>query len=259
VTSSGRLFIVGLGPGDPALLTSQAHRALAQAEVVVGYRGYLEQAVELDGELLAGKRLEPSELGDEVARAERAVDLAAGGASVALVSSGDAGVYGMASPALEALERRAAAGRPLPTVEVVPGLTAALVAAALLGAPLGADFAAISLSDLLTPWPRIERRLELAAEADFVLALYNPASLRRDWQLARACALVGAHRASDTPVGVVRQAFRPGQQVTVIDLAGLPSATVDMTTIVLIGSSATRRFGDRLYTPRGYRPPDRPW
>ena len=113
--------------------------------------------------------------------------------------------------------------------------------------------------DLLTPWPRIERRLALAAEADFVLALYNPASLRRDWQLARACALIGDHRAPDTPVGIVRRAYRPDQQVALTDLSNLASASVDMTTIVLIGSSATRRFDDLLYTPRGYRPPDRPW
>jgi precorrin-3B C17-methyltransferase len=253
--SPGRLLIVGLGPGDPALLTEHARQALTEADIVVGYSGYLQQA----GELLAGKQLEASELGDEVSRAERAVELAAGGRRVALISSGDAGVYGMASPALEALERRASGELPLPRVAVVPGLTAALAAAALLGAPLGADFASVSLSDLLTPWPLIERRLALAAEADFVLALYNPASLRRDWQLARACAVIAAHRAATTPVGIVRQAYRPAQQVVLTDLACLPSASVDMTSIVLVGSSSTRRFGDRLITPRGYRPPDRPW
>jgi precorrin-3B C17-methyltransferase len=246
---TGRLFIVGLGPGDPNLLTDQAQAALAAAEVVVGYRAYLDQV----RNLVAGKRLEPNELGGEVERCERAVELAAAGASVALVSSGDAGVYGMASPALEAVERRTAAGLVCPEVAVVPGVSAALAASALLGAPLGADFAVVSLSDLLTPWAVIERRVALAAEADFVLALYNPLSLRRVWQLGRARELVLSHREPSTPVGLVRQAYRPDQQVVLTDLAGLPEQAVDMTTIVLIGNSITRRFERFLITPRGYR------
>lgn len=246
--SGGRLFIVGLGPGSTALLTEQARAALAAADVVVGYRGYLEQAEAL----LAGKQLEVSELGSEVERAELAVGLASAGRSVALVSGGDAGVYGMASPAFEALEARLAASQPCPEVTVVPGVTAAQAAAALLGAPLGADFAAISLSDLLTPWSVIERRLALAAEADLVLVFYNPASSRRDWQLERASDLVLAHRPAGTPVGLVRRAFRPGQQVVLTDLTGISSQPLDMTSIVVIGNSATRRFGQWLVTPRGY-------
>lgn len=245
--SLGRLFVVGLGPGDPSLLTGQAHAALEAAEVVVGYRAYLDQAATL----LAGKHLEPGELGAEVERAERAVALAAAGSSVALVSSGDAGIYGMASPTFEALERRQAGGLALPEVEVVPGVSAILAAAALLGAPLGADFAAISLSDLLTPWELIERRVELAAAADFVLALYNPASRRRVWQFARARELILRSRAVSTPVGLVRRAFRPGQQVRLTDLAGAVDLPLDMSSIVLVGNSATRRFGERLLTPRG--------
>ncbi len=245
---TGQLFIVGLGPGGPEQMTVQARAALATAEVVIGYRGYLEQAQPLLGD----KPLEASELGDEVARAERAVALASAGRRVALVSSGDAGVYGMASPALEALERRQAAGLPIPEIEVVPGVTAALAAAALLGAPLGADFAVVSLSDLLTPWTVIERRLTLAAEADFVLALYNHASQRRTWQLKRARALLLEHRPPSTPVGVVRRAYRPEQEVLVTDLDGLDRCAVDMTTIVLVGSRTTRRLGSWLITPRGY-------
>lgn len=246
--SVGRLFVVGLGPGDRSVLTDQAHTALQAAEVVVGYRAYLDQAAAL----LLGKRLEPGELGAEVERAELAVRLAAEGRTVALVSSGDAGVYGMASPAFEVLERRHTAGLPVPETEVVPGVSAMLAAAALLGAPLGADFAAISLSDLLTPWEVIARRVELAAAADFVLALYNPASLRRTRQFARARELILRSRDSATPVGLVRRAFRPGQEVVLTDLAGAADLPLDMTSIVLVGSSTTRRFGDRLLTPRGY-------
>lgn len=249
MSGAGRLFVVGLGPGDPRLLTGQALAAIEAAGVVIGYRAYLDQVAEL----LVGQRLAPGELGDEVGRAELAVRLAGEGATVALVSSGDAGVYGMASPAFEALERWQSAGRELPDVEVVPGVSAMLAAAALLGAPLGADFAAVSLSDLLTPWNVIERRLALAAEADFVLALYNPASRRRTWQLGRACELLLGQRPPETPVGLVRQAHRPDQHVIVTDLAALAEQPVDMSTIVLIGSSTTRRAGPWLVTPRGYR------
>jgi precorrin-3B C17-methyltransferase len=249
--TAGRLFVVGIGPGELALLTDQARAALRQAEVVLGYRAYLEQVAEL----LGRQRLEPFELGEEVARAERAVQLAAEGATVALVSSGDAGVFGMASPVWEAVERRLASGRPVPATEVVPGVTAALAAAALLGAPLGADWAAISLSDLLTPWEVIARRVELAAAADFVLALYNPTSSRRRWQIERARGLILGHRRPETPVGVVRRAFRPDQELLVTNLAGLPDTSIDMTTVLIVGAASTRLVAGRLVTPRGYRPP----
>jgi precorrin-3B C17-methyltransferase len=249
--SDGRLFVVGIGPGEPALLTGQARAALDQAHFVVGYRAYLDQVADL----LTEQQAEPFELGEEVARAERAVELAAGGATVALVSSGDAGVFGMASPVWEAVERRLAAGQPVPETEVVPGVTAALAAAALLGAPLGADFAAISLSDLLTPWEVIARRVELAAAADFVLALYNPASARRTWQIERARSLILLHRRPATPVGIVRQAFRPEQEVILTDLARLPETPLDMTTVLIVGAASTRAVAGRLVTPRGYRPP----
>jgi precorrin-3B C17-methyltransferase len=245
----GRLFIVGLGPGDPRLLTEQARQALAAAEVVVGYRGYLDQAAGL----LAGKWTEAGELGTEVKRAELGVELAAGGRTVALVSSGDAGVYGMASPALEAVERCRRFGRPEPDIEVVPGVSAVLAAGALLGAPLGADFAVISLSDLLTPWLLIERRVSLAAEADFVLALYNPASRRRDWQFDRARGLILEHRPPSTPTGLVRQAYRPDQTVLLAELGSVSGDQLDMTTIVIVGNRATQTFGNWVVTPRGYR------
>jgi cobalt-precorrin 5A hydrolase / precorrin-3B C17-methyltransferase len=242
----GRLFVVGLGPGDAALLTPQARAALEAADVVLGYAAYVEQV----RAWLPGAVCRPSPIGDEQARAREAVALAAEGRTVALVSSGDAGVYGMASVALEEWERWSP--EMAPPITVVPGVTALLAAAALLGAPLGLDFAAISLSDLLVPWPTIARRLEAVAAADFVIALYNPASRGRQWQLGEACAVLRQHRDAETPVGIVRDASRPGQRVAVVPLGSLAEQTVDMLTILLVGSSQTRRVGDYLLTPRGY-------
>ncbi len=166
---------------------------------------------------------------------------------MALVSSGDAGVYGMASLVLETAERL-----PGVEVEVVPGVTAALSAAALLGAPLGHDFACLSLSDLLTPWPVIERRLDAGGRGDFVLALYNPLSRRRTWQLPRARELLLQHRPASTPVGLVDRAYRPGARVWLSTLGELTGAGVGMETLVIVGNSQTRVVHGRLVTPRGY-------
>lgn len=239
----GRLFLVSLGPGDTALVPERARQALARAELVVGLERYVEQARPL---LRPGTRIEASAIGQEQARACRAVAEARSGRSVALVSGGDVGVYAMASPALEA----AAADI---EVTVVPGITAAQAAAALLGAPLGHDHCAISLSDLLTPWEVIRRRIELAAAADFAIAFYNPRSGARDWQLVEAREILLAHRAAATPVGLVADAFRPEQRVELTTLAELDPARVGMTSIVLVGSSQTRVVAGRMVTPRGYR------
>lgn len=247
--SPGRLSIVGLGPGDPALLTPQARAAVEAADMVLGYAAYVAQvrAWRPVGDYRA------SPIGDEQARAREALALAAEGLRVALVSSGDAGVYGMASIALEEWARWPSATAP--RIEVVPGLTALLAAAALLGAPLATDFAAVSLSDLLVPWPAIARRLEAVAAADFVVALYNPASGGRRWQLPEACTILRRHRPDATPVGVVRNAYRPDQRVAIVPLAELLVQPVDMLTIIVVGSSQTRRVGDLLLTPRGYPAP----
>lgn len=248
----GRLFIVGLGPGDPALLTSRARTVLETVDLVVGYEAYVEQVRAWLPEIVA----QASPIGEEVARARTALALAAEGQTVALVSSGDAGVFGMASVALEEWAHwppdRA------PAIEVVPGVTALLGAAALLGAPLGLDFAAVSLSDLLVPWPAIAARLAAVAAADFVVALYNPASRNRQWQFREACAILAEHRPVATPVGIVRNAYRPDQQVHIVSLADLAAQPVDMLTILLVGNTQTWRAGDYLITPRGYagqRPP----
>jgi cobalt-precorrin 5A hydrolase/precorrin-3B C17-methyltransferase len=247
----GTLAIVGIGPGEPLWRTPEATAAIAGASDIVGYGLYLD----LLGPLLAGKRRHESGLGAEAERARRALDLAAAGHDVALVSSGDAGIYGLATLVFELLDREPGAAWRRVAVSVVPGVSALQAAAARAGAPLGHDFCAISLSDLLTPWPAIERRLRAAAEADFVVALYNPRSERRSDQLGEARRILLEHRPPTTPVVIARNLGRAGEQVAITTLAELDERQVDMLTLVLVGSSATRLVdgvGGRLYTPRGY-------
>ncbi|MCC6419756.1 MAG: precorrin-3B C(17)-methyltransferase [Gemmataceae bacterium] len=240
---AGKLWVVGLGPGDPTLLTPQAREALRSVEVVVGYDAYLDalRPLALPGEFRG------SPIGAEAERARLALDLATAGRRVALVSSGDAGVYGMASLVLETAE-----AIPEVAVEIVPGVTAALAAAALLGAPLGHDFACVSLSDLLTPWTVITRRLDAAGQGDFVVALYNPVSRKRTWQLPQARDILLRHRGPGTPVGVIDRAFRAGQRVRLTTLGELSGEGLGMETVVIVGSSTTRIIRGRMVTPRGY-------
>lgn len=239
----GRLALVGLGPGAAELRTPRAVTELRRSAVVVGLDQYLDQIRDL---LRPGTRVLASGLGAEEERARSAVAEATAGQAVALVGSGDAGVYAMASPALEYADERV-------DVVGVPGVTAALAAAALLGAPLGHDHAYLSLSDLHTPWEVIARRVTAAAQGDFVAVLYNPRSRNRDWQLPAALRLLAEHRPPDTPVGVVRNASRAGQRVHLATLATLAPAIVDMYSVVVVGSSQTRRVAGRMVTPRGYR------
>ena len=247
----GRLAVVGLGPGGPAWRTPEAEAALAAAGDVVGYGGYLD----LLGPPPPGQRRHPFPLGAEEARARHALDLAARGGRVALVSSGDPGVYAMAALVFECLDRGGRADWRRVAVRVAPGVSAMQAAAARAGAPLGHDFCAVSLSDLLTPWAVIEKRLRAAAEGDFVVALYNPASARRRAALDRARRILLAARAPETPVALARDLGRPGETVRRTTLAALSAADVDMRTVVLVGASATRvaKGGDWVYTPRGYR------
>jgi cobalt-precorrin 5A hydrolase/precorrin-3B C17-methyltransferase len=239
----GHLVVVGLGPGGAGHRTPAAETAVLRAEVVVGYGPYVDACADL---LTPSQEVVRSPIGEETVRAKQAVAEAGAGRRVALVCSGDAGIYAMASLAVEL------AGDAGVDVEVVPGVTAALAAAALLGAPLGHDHAAISLSDLLTPWTAIETRLRAAASADLVVALYNPRSRARTWQLDAARAILLEHRSPSTPVGVVTDACRPGQAVQLTTLADLDPAGVGMTTCVIVGSSSTRVVGGRMLTPRGY-------
>jgi cobalt-precorrin 5A hydrolase/precorrin-3B C17-methyltransferase len=239
----GRLAVVGLGPGSGDLRTPRADAELRRAAVVVGLDSYVDQVRHL---LRPGTEIRASALGAEEERAREAVELASAGRAVALIGSGDAGVYAMASPALEQCPA---------DVEVVgvPGVTAALAASALLGAPLGHDHALISLSDLHTPWQVIERRVLAAAEGDFVVCFYNPRSADRHWQLRAALDVLAEHRPSDTPVGAVRQASRDGQRVWCSPLADFDVTDVDMVTTVVVGSSQTTMANGRMVTPRGYQ------
>jgi cobalt-precorrin 5A hydrolase/precorrin-3B C17-methyltransferase len=248
----GSLAIVGIGPGDTHWRTPEASAALAQASDVVGYGLYLD----LLGDALRGKRRHSRSLGAETERVRLALDLAAEGRAVALVSSGDAGIYGLASLVFELVDRTERPDWRRLTLSVVPGISALQAAAARVGAPLGHDFAVISLSDLLTPWAQIERRLAAAARGDFVLALYNPRSQRRTRQLESARRILLRHRRPDTPVVLARNLGRAGEQVTLGTLARFDARAVDMLTLVLVGSRSTRVLAGeppRLYTPRGYR------
>ncbi len=249
----GRLFIVGIGPGDAAARTAEAEDAIRASTDLVGYRLYLD----LLGSLTGGKARHDFDLGAEEARVAHALDLAAQGRDVALISSGDAGIYAMGSLVFELIDRGARPDWARVEISCAPGVSAMQTAAARLGAPLGHDFCAISLSDLLTPWPVIEQRLRAAAAGDFVVAFYNPVSQRRRTQLASARSILLTARPPDTPVAIARNLGRDGERVTITTLAALDPDQVDMLSLVLVGSSTTRRVsrpdgGEWLYTPRGY-------
>lgn len=252
--AGGDLWVVGLGPGGSETRTPEAARLLSRASDIVGYRPYLEQA----GPFAEHQRLHPSKNREEARRVAFALDLAAAGRQVALVSSGDPGIFAMGSAVVEALHADAEAGRwRHVAVTIVPGVTAATAAAARIGAPLGHDFCVVSLSDVLKPWEVVERRLEAAAAADFVLALYNPISRHRPWQLGRALEVIGRHRSPGTPVVVGRQVARTGETVRVARLGDLDPGAVDMRTVLVVGSSTTVAFEGAdgrswVYTPRTY-------
>ena len=238
------VYVVGLGPGDAQLLTAQARAALQSAEVLCGYTVY----VELVRPLFPEKEVYATGMTREIDRCRWALETARRGKTVALVCSGDAGVYGMASPLLEL-----AAQYPGVQVEIVPGLTAALSGAAVLGAPLAHDFCVISLSDRLTPWAVIEKRLACAAAGDFCIALYNPSSKGRADYLKKAVQILRANgKAAETVCGLVRNIGREGQTARLLTLAELENTAVDMFTTVFIGNDATRNLDGKMVTPRGY-------
>jgi len=252
--TSGRLTVIGIGPGAADLLTVRAIQALERADAVVGYTRYIQ----LLGDRVIGKEIHASPIGQEMARARLGVELARHGKQVALISSGDAGIYGMAGLVFEHLAEPASEAGPAAElaqdlrVEVVPGVTAAQAAASLLGAPLANDFAVLSLSDLLTPRQVVEQRLEALAAADLVVALYNPQSQRRRALFQYACQAFLRYRSRTTPVAVVKSAYRDEQAIQLSDLGHLSEMPVDMESLVLIGNSQTQRHGDRLVTARGY-------
>ncbi|HHV7524183.1 TPA: precorrin-3B C(17)-methyltransferase [Burkholderia orbicola] len=250
----GRLTVLGLGPGGAAWLTPAARAALADATDILGYTTYVNMA----GPFRADQRVHGTDNREEMQRARHAFELAAEGGRVAVVSSGDPGVFAMAAAVLEALDEARDPQWAAVDLRVEPGISASLATAAQAGAPLGHDFCAISLSDNLKPWDVIETRLQHAAQADLVMAFYNPISRARPWQLDRALDIVRAHRAADTVVVLGRDIGRPGATLSTTTLGALRGDQVDMRTMVIVGSSTTRRFAignarEWVYTPRWYR------
>lgn len=247
-----RLYLIGTGPGDPAQLTLAARAALDDATDWVGYTLYLDLLAPLGG----CKRKHAGALGEEMSRAKLALDLACAGRTTALISSGDSGIYGIAAALFETLEQN-----PDPVwqgidISLLPGISAMQTACARVGAMLGHDFCSVSLSDLLTPWAVIERRLHAAGDADFVLCLYNPRSRRRAWQLGAARQILLDYRSGETPVIVARELGRAEESILQTTLAELPIERVDMLSLVIIGNRQSRRFEQNgrswVYTPRGY-------
>ena len=239
----GKLYVVGIGSGKEEHLTAEARAALAAADLLCGYTAY----VALVAPLFPEKAVYTTGMTREIERCRYALAEARAGRTVALVCGGDAGVYGMAAPVLELLPEYSGVA-----VEVVAGVTAALAGAAKLGAPLGHDFCVISLSDLLTPWAVIERRLRCAAAGDFAIALYNPSSARRADYLRRACDILLETKSADTLCGIARNIGRDGEETRLLTLAELRETAVDMFTTVFVGASTTRVIGGWLVTPRGY-------
>lgn len=241
--SRGKLYIVGIGPGGTEHLTKKAEKALLESEYVIGNGTYLDQIEPV----IKNPKLVRSGMGGEVDRAKKAVELSRDHV-VSIISGGDANVYGMAGLVFEVTEKEG-------DIEVIPGVTALSAAASLLGAPVVSDFAVISLSDLLTPMEMIERRLNSAAEADFVIAIYNPKSRSRVRNFGKAVGIIRKYRSADTPVGIVKNATREGERVIITTLGKTMEydEVIDMSTILLVGNSESRLRDNRIITPRGYQ------
>jgi len=245
---SGLLMVVGLGPGDARWLTPEADAALAAADALFGYGPYLDRAP-----VRESQSRHPSDNRQEALRARAALERAAAGSKVALVCGGDPGVFAMAAAVCEQIESGPPAWRTL-DVEIVPGVTAMLAVAARVGAPLGHDFCALSLSDNLKPWPAIERRLDAAAQAGFVIALYNPVSQARQWQLAAAFERLRPYLPATTPVVFGRAVGRGDETIAVTTLQSADASSADMATLVIVGSAETRLVPRPGHTPLVYTP-----
>ena len=245
--SRGTVCVIGIGPGHKEEMTEKAIHAIEACDIIVGYNTYIS----LIKDMIAEKEVVGNGMRQEVDRCQKAVDLAVEGHQVAVISSGDPGVYGMAGLVLELIQKIPEEKRP--DCEVIPGLTAANTAAAALGAPLMHDYAVISLSDLMTPWDLIKKRARLAAEGDFVIAIYNPKSRGRATYLDEIRNIILEYRKPETPVGIVRKAGRPGMNWTISSLEKLPSEDVDMQSTVIIGNSNSYVADGHIITPRGYK------
>ncbi|MDR4509220.1 MAG: precorrin-3B C(17)-methyltransferase [Candidatus Brocadiaceae bacterium] len=237
--------MVGLGPGAREELSQRAVNALCNSETIIGYKLYIDMVLDL----VQDKHVIVSAMREEVERVGLALEEAQRGKRVCVVSGGDSGVYGMAGLVLEMACKE---NIQLP-IEVIPGIPAANAAAALLGAPLMHDYAMISLSDLLTSWDIIEKRIKCAAEADFVIVLYNPKSSQRDWQIGKAAEIILQYKSPDTPVGIVKNVTREGELSTITTLEKMASCFIDMTTIIIVGNSTTFLCRNYMITRRGYR------
>ena len=238
------IYVIGIGPGCRDLMTQEAISAMEDAEVIVGYKTYIK----LVEDFIKDKEVVQNGIRKEVDRCQDAIDIAKTGKKVAVISSGDAGIYGMAGLILELITQQEL---DIP-VKVVPGVTASIGAAAVLGAPIMHDFCHISLSDLMTPWEVIEKRLRLAAEADFVICLYNPRSKGRSEHLANAFKIMGEFKDGSTPVGIVKDVGREDQEKFICTFDTMDFERVDMTTMVIIGNKSTYIHDDLMITPRGY-------
>lgn len=238
------IYVIGIGPGCRDLMTQEAISAIEDAEVIVGYKTYIK----LVEDFIKDKEVVQNGMRKEVDRCQEAIDIAKTGKKVAVISSGDAGIYGMAGLILELVTKQNLDIK----VKVVPGVTASIGAAAVLGAPIMHDFCHISLSDLMTPWEVIEKRLRLAAQADFVICLYNPRSKGRSEHLAKAFKIMGEFKDGSTPVGIVKDVGRADQEKFVCTFDTMDFERVDMTTMVIIGNKSTYIEGNLMITPRGY-------
>ena len=238
------IYIIGIGPGSKELMTNQAMQAIEDSEVIVGYKTYIN----LITDLIEGKELVQNGMRQEIDRCKEAIKIAKTGKKVAVISSGDSGIYGMAGLILELIVEN----NDDIEVKVVPGVTASIGAAAVLGAPIMHDFCHISLSDLLTPWETIEKRLRLAADADFIICLYNPRSKGRSEHLSRAFEIMSEFKGKDTAVGIVKDVGRDKQEKIVCTIDTMDFEKVDMTTMVIIGNKSTFIKDDLMITPRGY-------
>lgn len=236
-----KLYVIGIGPGGRKHMTLKAIKTIKKCDVIVGYTPYIEYL----GDLTEGKQIYSTGMKGEIERCKLAIRKTKEGYNTAIISTGDAGVYGMAGPILELIDGEI-------EVEIVPGVTAAFSAASELGAPIMHDFVSISLSDLLTPWEVIEKRIVKAVEGDFVIAIYNPRSRKRKEHLERAVEIISKYKAKDTPVGIVRNSGRANREIILTSLQNIPYEKVDMLSILIIGNSNTYVKDNTMITPRGY-------
>ncbi|SHJ84184.1 precorrin-3B C(17)-methyltransferase [Paramaledivibacter caminithermalis] len=244
MNNNGKIYVVGIGPGNREQMSLLALRAIKESDVIVGYKTYIN----IIEDLTEGKEVINSGMKKEIERCDITIDEAEKGKVVSIISSGDPGVYGMAGVILELVAKRNSDIE----VEVVPGITAANAAAASLGAPLMHDYAVISLSDLLTDWEVIKRRIDCAAAGDFIITLYNPRSKGRVTQIEEAREIIMQYRKPTTPVGIVRNAKREGEEVFITNLENMLKHKIDMFTMVIIGNTNTYKLNDKMITPRGY-------